>query len=69
MTDLVARLEERAPSPTCGVCGGTDWAVAKDGIPLTFLSFEAKEDPRVRVLGVVCLNCGYVRFHALDVLE
>jgi hypothetical protein len=62
-------LEQRTGDAVCSVCGETEWVVAKDGKPITFLSFEAKDDPRVRVLAVVCLNCGYVRFHAVEVLE
>jgi hypothetical protein len=43
--------------------------VIKGGQPITFLSFEAKDDPRVRVLGFACRNCGYLRFHALEVID
>jgi hypothetical protein len=64
-----ALIDERAPNAACALCGGTDWITAKDGKPITFLSFEAKEDPRVRVLAIVCTNCGYLRLHSLDVLE
>lgn len=70
MSDEKARaeLEARTGDAACSVCGQAEWVVAKGGKPITFLSFEAKEDPRVRVLAVVCLNCGYVRFHAVEVL-
>lgn len=68
-SDPKQELDRRAPSPACSVCGHTEWFTAKEGKPITFLSFEAKDDPRIRVLALGCLNCGYMRFHALEVLE
>jgi hypothetical protein len=43
----------------CSVCAGTEWS---------FLSFGAAENPRVDVIGVCCANCGYMRFHAAEVV-
>lgn len=43
-----------------------DWVLVKEGKPITFLSFEATDDPRVRVrvIAIACRNCGYPRFHS-----
>lgn len=70
MDDATARalIEERGRGATCGVCGGTEWAMAGDGKPITLLSFAATDQPRIRVLAIVCCNCGYVRFHSLEAL-
>lgn len=62
-------IKKRVGQKACPACEAANWAVIKGGQPITFLSFEAKDDPRVRVLGFVCLNCGYLRFHALEVLD
>jgi hypothetical protein len=62
-------IKKRVGQNACAACRADDWAVIKGGQPITFLSFEAKDDPRVRVLGFACRNCGYLRFHALEVLE
>jgi hypothetical protein len=62
-------INQRVGQNGCPSCQVADWAVIKGGQPITFLSFEAKDDPRVRVLGFACRNCGYLRFHALEVLE
>lgn len=62
-------IEKRAGQKACPACEADEWAVIKGGQPITFLSFEAKDDPRVRVLGFACRNCGYLRFHALEVLD
>lgn len=61
-------IEKRVGQNACSACQADDWAVIKGGQPITFLSFEAKDDPRVRVLGFACRNCGYLRFHALEAL-
>jgi hypothetical protein len=67
--NLLELIEQRAGRPECSVCAGSDWALVKDGKPITFLSFEAKDDPRVRVLALACRNCGYLRFHSVEALE
>lgn len=36
---------------------------------MSFLSFAAAENPRIDVFGVCCSRCGYMRFHAADVVE
>lgn len=53
----------------CSVCGGTEWFLANEGKPLSFLSFTAAHDPRIDVYGVCCGNCGYMRFHAAEVVD
>lgn len=62
-------IKKRVGQNACSACQSDDWAVIKAGQPITFLSFEAKDDPRVRVLGFACRNCGHLRFHALEVIE
>ena len=62
-------IKKRVGQNACSACEADDWAVIKGGQPITFLSFEAKDDPRVRVLGFACRNCGYLRFHALEVID
>lgn len=68
-TRALKLIEKRVGQNACSACQADDWAVIKGGQPITFLSFEAKDDPRVRVLGFACLNCGYLRFHALEVID
>ncbi len=71
MDEAAARalIDERAPNATCAACGEGDWIVAKHGSTFTFLSFDATDDPRLRVLAIICTNCGCIRFHSLAVLE
>jgi hypothetical protein len=53
----------------CSVCDGTEWFIANDGKAMSFLSFAASDNPRIDVFGVCCSNCGYMRFHAADVVN
>ena len=53
----------------CSVCDGMRWYLANEGKPLSFLSFGAAESPRVDVVGVCCGDCGYMRFHAVDIVN
>ena len=52
----------------CSVCRGTQWYMANGGEAMSFLSFAAADNPRVDVYGVCCATCGYMRFHAADVV-
>ncbi|MEX2647277.1 MAG: hypothetical protein WD249_13535 [Gaiellaceae bacterium] len=61
-------VDEHVRGGECSVCGGTEWFLANDGKPISFLSFAATHDPRVDVIGVCCGTCGYMRFHAADII-
>jgi hypothetical protein len=62
-------IEMHVRGAKCSVCSGTGWYIANDGRPMSFLSFAATASPRVDVYGVCCETCGYMRFHAADVVN
>jgi len=66
---LSSFVEEHVRGGECSVCGGTEWFLANDGRPMSFLSFTAAHDPRIDVYGVCCRRCGYMRFHAAEVID
>jgi predicted nucleic-acid-binding Zn-ribbon protein len=53
----------------CSVCGNTSWSLANEGKPISLLSFAAAENPRVDVIAVCCNACGYMRFHATEIVR
>ncbi|MBW3593817.1 MAG: hypothetical protein KY396_08990 [Actinobacteria bacterium] len=62
-------IESHVRGGVCSVCGASDWFLANDGNPVSFLSFAATHDPRIDVFGVCCGNCGYIRFHAAEIVN
>jgi ribosomal protein S27AE len=66
--DLKRFVDTHVLGGECSVCGGTEWFLANDGKPISFLSFAATHDPRVDVIGVCCGRCGYMRFHSADIV-
>ena len=66
---LAQFVETHVRGAACSVCGDTQWFLANDGKPMSFLSFAATENPRIDVFGVCCANCGYMRFHAAEIVN
>ena len=74
--DRIARyrrlLKAKHALPNCPMCSHPSWSVIdKD----TFLQgFDSETDSvlqsrGIKAVGLVCTNCGYVRFHDIGLLE
>jgi predicted nucleic-acid-binding Zn-ribbon protein len=61
-------VDQHVRGGVCSVCGGTEWFLANEGKPMSFLSFAATHDPRIDVIGVCCGTCGYMRFHSAEIV-
>lgn len=66
--DHHALVDARAPDAACPICGSRKWRALRER-PITLLSFEPADEPRMRMLAVGCRVCAYVRFHDADMLE
>jgi predicted RNA-binding Zn-ribbon protein involved in translation (DUF1610 family) len=55
----------------CPVCGKVEWRIsdALSGIPLVNADDVLDISESARVVPVVCINCGFVRFHDWNTLS
>lgn len=61
-TELNRKLQERRAKFECPICNHERWGT--DGERVTLPGLGARE-----AVALVCLNCGYVRWHVINVLE
>lgn len=71
---LAEFLGRRGASAACQVCQANSWADANllgmvATMPIQPPNANVMGGPRIEALTLICENCGFIRFHAADVVR
>ena len=68
---IINALTEKKANPVCPSCGHNNWAVIDEIVSITVApsgdSYPIPA-PFVPTAGMICNNCGHIRFHSLGAL-
>jgi ribosomal protein L32 len=68
---VIRSLTEKKANPVCPSCGHNNWAVIEEIVSITVAASDGGyrvPPPFVPAAGVICNNCGHIRFHSLAAL-
>jgi predicted nucleic-acid-binding Zn-ribbon protein len=66
---LGAKLDALVSHEPCAVCGHDRWALQPSVVPLPAPTPSAMFRRELPCIAVLCMRCGYVRFHSTQILE
>jgi hypothetical protein len=65
--ELQRKLAAKGASDSCPMCKTEQWGLLHDRREK--VKFPIVEDIWPEVYGLICLNCGFVRWHVADIVE